>query len=215
MFCSTNCQDNANEIYHNYECIINNVIPGVKDVVYAMRPFFCALYFFNKNIEELKSFVLSRNNEKKTIFDCDISESSSLNWLHVFDSIDAPAVTDLSSILPSVFNAHPVLIDMWPTHQDFLLPYLNRHADILRFISRDVYQWPGNAEPLMKYHVQKKAVDLIRLQKIVGKVSCLFSPLLSQSCKPNIYRHNYQSNEMYYIVAHNINVGEKLTICNK
>ena len=67
MFCSSNCQKTANMMYHEYECIISNNLIDVKGVLRFLRPFFCALYFVDNNIEELKSFVLSRNNEKKTI----------------------------------------------------------------------------------------------------------------------------------------------------
>ena len=138
-----------------------------------------------------------------------------MNWLHVFDSIDAPATTDLSLFLPSVFEGHPLLVDMLTNHQDFLLPYLNHHADIISFIGIDLYQWPGNSEPLMNYHLEKKAVDLLRVQKAVGNVLFLFSSLLSFTCKPNIHRHVYQGSEMYYIVTRNINEGERLTISNE
>lgn len=219
MFCSVNCQNIADNMYHNYECIINAMVSGVQHMSQIMRPFFCALFHYQHNIEDLMTFVLSRNNFKKTIFDYDSSEGmsceNSMHWLHIFDSIDAPSVNDLSAVLPSIFESHPVLACMWISHKDFILPYLNRHADIICFIAKDSYQWPANAVPLLKNNSQKKALDLIRVQKIVGSVTFLFYPLLSQSCKPNVYSHINKDNEMCYIVARNINKGEKLTISKK
>ena len=222
MFCSWGCKIAAENMYHKYECLINTSIEDIQEIVRSMRPFFSSLYLFNDNIQDLQDFLLSRGNVKKTVFDYDMSDTTScenaLHLLHIFDSIDAPIEaieTDISMVISAIFECHPLLAAMWITHKDFIVSLVNRHNKIMRVAAGDLYQWPPNINQLLTHKPQTNPVDLMINQKLVGTGCFLFSSMLNYSCISNVYRHINEDNKMCLIVSRNIMQGEKLTVSRK
>lgn len=215
MFCSDFCQESAHYLYHKYECAINSKINNVQELVHQMRSFFHALFFFDGDIQYLQDFMESRGNVKKTVFDYDMSEWSQRTAQHsmlIFDSFEAPAVSQISFVISSVFEAHPLLAEMWSTHKAFIMSFLIRHSDIQRFIAEDLHKWPSNGGQHMTRHRKNKAVKVMRYQKQVGKGYYLFCPLITRSLTPNVHRHLNEYNKLCLIVSRDIQIGENLTV---
>lgn len=216
MFCGRVCREKAFVMYHKYECVINEAITGVQDIVRSMRPFFYALYLFDDNIEDLKNFLMSRNNVKKTIFDYDLSDfnsrESQRNLLNCFDSIDAPDVIGVRKRFKYLFRCHPLLTVMWRSHHKFIMKYLKQQADIVRVVYKVLVKWPTNASDLLSERIQDNIDDVCSVQKAVGSGCFMFLSLINHSCIPNVHRHYNENNKMCLIVIRKIKKGEKLTV---
>lgn len=212
MFCSLKCQEEAQKMYHKYECFIN-ILTETHDAIHGMRSLFYALYLFDDSIDALKTFILARGSIRKTIFDYDLRNLSSIEIgrisLHCLDSLDAPEYHVNMDVANVIFETHPLLCDMWEREQDFITTFIRRHSSINQNYAHGLFKWPGNTTELAKVDPQ---MPVGNLRRKVGFGSYLFSTLFSHSCVPNVHRHYNFQNKLHLIVCKDILAGEQISV---
>ena len=198
-------------MYHKYECYINSVFKDVAEIVREMRSFFYALYLFEDNIDDLKTFMLSRSDVKKSVFDYNLTGSNSRdnarNLLHCIDSLDVPKYQIDRSVYKLIFLCHPMLYEMWETNELFIMSFISHHVAITRFYAQRIFKWPGNASKIMEQNCSSRDIR----NRVGGAVYC-FSSLIKHSCVPNIARHINSKNGMNLVVVRPINKGQQIFV---
>ena len=219
MFCSVECLDNGQLMYHKYECLINGLMEGFQHAVRAMRSFFYALYLFDDKIEDLKTFIMSRGYVRKTVFDYDMrhvdTKQTRRDMLHCFYSFVAPDCQIDSSIFNLIFNTHPILSTMWDKEKDFIWSFLRRNIEITQMYAHAFFRWPGNAKEMMLVEDEDDTKEFQSIRKKVGGGVFLLMSLFNHSCVPNVHRHFNYNNKLHLIVCRDIKKGQELFISLK
>ncbi|CAO1294549.1 unnamed protein product [Diamesa serratosioi] len=195
---------------------MNGRMNDCEEVIRSMRFFFISLNLFDHNILDLKKFINSRKNTKKTVFDYDLSEMNSResqrNLLLCFDSLDYNDDGIKIDQIGVAIRAHPSLGDEWKKYHHFITKFIRRHSDITDRHVQGLFKWPGNASKLMNEMGSQRKKDYSTIRKKVGGGAYPFMSMIKHSCVPNLMRHYSKDNRVNLIVTRRINPGEEISI---
>ena len=214
MFCSTICRENAFFMYHKHECYnqcIERIYPQYSRV---MRLFYFALYLFDDKIEDLKAFILSRGEERKTIFDFDMRDldpiAAGRNLLLCYGSLMPSKYFTGERRFDLMFQHHPFLKQMWRKEKEFIGTFLEQHYHTTAIFHSDLIKWPVNSKELIH-----KGYNINTVQRKVGEGYYIFSSMFNHSCLPNVQLHCNINNKMHMIICQNVAKGEQLFVSYK
>lgn len=198
MFCSEDCKNIAQEIYHQHEV-------DLSVMEFIQRILLESLNICNGNFEKLEELVDNEKLSSKTAFDFDWSDEKcfkrKMNKLLSFNALQVgPDSHELQWL-----DSHPILnIFKLDSEKKIALKFMKRAARILSVNSYSL-DWltpqiettysTGNNDSKMK----------------IGSGLFIFGSLFNHSCAPNIDRM-LVDNKFVFIVRKHINEGQQLFI---
>jgi SET and MYND domain-containing protein 4 len=199
MFCSQKCMDEANQMFHEYECKILDILKETDTFRMAIRNFFVSLSVCKGDIEKLKSLMNECDDTSPTIFNFDLSikENNSKEILKSMISLTHKTNVKIKDI-SNVFQYNRFLKNLWSEEKEFINKYLERMMQI------EILNFHG----IKGQSISQKNT----YRRCVGDGSYAFCSLLNHSCCPNVMRI-VVDNRMVLIVERPIKAGEQLFDC--
>lgn len=201
MYCSDECEKQAFQQYHCYECEISEQLQDMNDHFIVVRSFFKALTICNNSIEELKEMITSKLPKKSqlTMFDFDFSSmdsnESQKNLILVMCSGVSDKDTRLHPLIEVLLKRHSVVGKIMDTHRDFIMDFMLKVSCVG---ARNYHEITG-------FSHLKSAYDEISL----GISQSPFLTNLNHSCAPNVTRIAY-SDKLALIVKVPISAGSQI-----
>lgn len=207
MFCSQECKEEANEGFHQYECIILDYIiefiSGCNHHLLAITIFLKALALCNGSIIELQA-LLNKDKRYSTYFDFNFTDPSfhkdikhklfPANAIGFNMSYKSRTMKKEALIFEKILQLYPKLKELCTDDvvEEIIVKFLIKQLRCIQVRSdktknnRGKGKWFGGAYPLSSY--------------------------MNHSCVPNIYIHINHECKAVYIVQSPIPAGAPLTI---
>lgn len=199
MFCNEKCFKDGMNLFHQYECDIENLLEETGNMRMALRSFFNSLFICGGSIEKMKQLMRISDLKNPTILDYDLNEENNdENYLKCMISLahntDVTRIKDFSDI----FNQNAHLKELWSVHKDFINDFITRMHQI------EILNFHGIKGRSLKMND--------RYRSCVGDGSYAFCSLLNHSCCPNVMRIVVDSC-MVLIVERPIKANEQIFDC--
>jgi hypothetical protein len=210
MFCSTDCQNTASKLYHQFECPIMDELKKSGSMNMALRIFFIGLSIFDSDIEMLKKFVNENEHATTTIFDYDLSSVENVDYLkNYFLSLFCLSRSKTKFSLTAhekILSTHPQLATVFIENREFILEFILRQCQTSDHNFHGIFSSSLRADDTHN--------DMRNLQLSVGSGSLPFASLINHSCNPNIMRV-CDDGRVVLIVCRPISKGSQIFDCYK
>lgn len=208
MFCSDECESQANRSFHKLECSISEITTTLSaNVQMAFRSFFIAASLFSESMDDLQKFLLE-NTSQRTIFDVQDPHEQRAKLLAINSLTADEKITLEKDIFEKIFQTSPILNEMWSKYDDLITNFLMHQIQIARLNYHEIYVWP-----LKKGRIQEQSSDnsfaYRRGMVAAGSGSYPLMSLLNHDCAPNVIKA-FIDDKIALIVQQPIKQGDQL-----
>ncbi|XP_037048121.1 SET and MYND domain-containing protein 4-like [Bradysia coprophila] len=208
MFCSDECESQANRTFHKYECHMSEITSALStNLQMALRSFFTTLSLFGESLDDLQNYLLENANPC-TIFDVKDPHDQRAKFMAI-NSLSANAeVTVEKNILEKIFQTSPELNEMWSKYDDLIANFLKRQIQIATLNYHEIYFWPlknGRTQD----HLSDDSLTYQRGTVAAGNGSYPLASLLNHDCAPNIIKA-FIDDKVVLVVQRPIKKGDQL-----
>ncbi|CRK89366.1 CLUMA_CG003122, isoform A [Clunio marinus] len=208
MFCSIECMETALKRFHRYECSIMAKLLESGSVHMAMRLFFIALSKFDGCFEKLEDFISNEN--KMTIFDCDLKSSEREGNERMLRSLmslmKSPKIFPVTPLMEILKNHHE-LGDSSEKHEKFIANFLQKLRQISDWNFHGITS--GSSKSVDVNETKREG-----LEETIGSGSLIFCSLINHSCANNVMRICVEG-KVLLVVCRPISKGSQLFDCYK
>ncbi len=214
MFCSDECESQAHQSFHKYECLVNVLTSTLStNLQMALRTFFIAISMFGESIDHLQIFLSDHQAKSCTVFDVDVLDEQRAKFLAINSLTANDEINMKKSIFEKIFQISPKLHELWSKYGDFIADFLKRQIQIATRNYHEIYCWPlkrgSSVDPDIRNVSEINPLAYQRGTVSAGSASYPFCSLINHHCAPNLTRA-FVDDKIVLIVQRPIKKGEQL-----
>jgi len=210
MYCSIECQQKAQKLFHQYECSVMDELLKAGSVNMALRLFFISLSTFNGSITQLEGFL--NQLPASTVFDVNFVAMDD-NQIQTFLLASVNSLQKSSKLFglqkhEEILRNHPQLKETFKTHEAFVKNLLQTYCQVSDLNFHGILGGNFQSE-------NANAAELFRtMQQSIASGAFPFVSMINHSCAPNVMRI-YFDGKAFVIVCRPIVKGSQLFDCYK